>query len=178
MVLQLQWWSWKCEDLPNSKFQVYTLRKTGFGAWKCSVPSFLLTWWKLIEDLYNCVQCVWCFAKHKVHLWPYSQYGLLSCNGQLQEFRCIAWSIHGFAVFEVSLMAMKSLRLVKMGRSLWHRKVPWVPWQRSPELLLLQNSSLENLRMVFPFPKWVQGFEESRGDHYSIIPSYISFFRL
>lgn len=35
-----------------------------------------------------------------------------------------------------------------------------------------------NLRMVFPFPKWVQGFEESRGDHYSIIPSYIFIFQI
>lgn len=78
----------------NSKFQVYTLRKTvRFGRGKTfSAFFFCLIWWKLIEDLYNCVQCVWCFAKHEVHLWPYSQYGLLSCNEPLRDFRCIAWS--------------------------------------------------------------------------------------
>lgn len=128
---------------------------------------FFVDWWKLIEDLYNCVQCVWCFAKHEVHLWPYSQYGPLSCI------------IAGFP----KLLGVPWQPFLRFHWWLWS---PWDWWRWADhcgtgkylecldkEVLNYYKTPHLNLRIVFTFPKWVQGFEESRGDHYSIIPSYI-----
>lgn len=137
----------------NSKFQVYTLRKTvRFGRGK-TFSAFFFCWFDGNWLRTYTIACSVSGAlPSQARSSPMTVFSVWAAKLQRAvagfPLHCLE-SIHGFVVFEVSLMAMKSLRLVKMGRSLWHRKVPWVPWQRSPELL--QNSSLE-LRIVFPFP--------------------------